>query len=961
MLRRAPIRGVLLLVLAGALAGAYRSDRVLFGWAAEKAPRYFAKTGYALAKHHGLRFLMTFDESRPAEWIGPAKVHWPGTERAPGRWGSARRFDGRPDTFIETTAVWLDLGPAYTLALRLQLEDTGLDQEIWYTSYQGQRTGFKLRDGQMTFYVPGGDPEQVVSYPFTAYGRSVHLAGVVDGPGGEARLYEDGKRMAAIPVAAVRHPDHGMEFGKMRWYGVAAPLRGALDEAAAWARALSPKEIRARARARHSLPRDLAPGPYWRWRFAEGLRQGVPALLKLLDRFNVLRHEGRLDAARLPEIELHFSSGDARHFTRAHELSLAAGRRTKRGANPRRVHAHFEGRTVEARLWLDGSDLAYSDAKRPGYILETPPGAPAFGAHWLRLVPPESLADRLPEIGAAPGGLCRLVIDGQSKGVYHHESFDRRGVAPGERTDVADGPDSPAFWRWTFHALAGGGRPPAAPGEEERLDALHRLLADDIYHPWSSREWAWRIRTWRAESPAPADRASSAFDILGRNPSPLWIVEDLDLSAFRGGPKSLVWSSSRPDVITADGKVSRPDGDVPVGVELTAHMGPGEREESRTFAFRVMPARPRLPALMLYVDEPLVNTRRVDFTAVFQPAGGGPPRRLLGGQADRGGIKHRGNTSYWRGKKKPFSLQFEEPHRLVGAGNSRHLYLLNGYTDTTKLRNKFAYDLFRSFASDGNPRFAPEIEWAEVFVNGAYQGIYEMCTRVHGDLLGAAEDPDDPAASPVLYKIRAPASLFAEPTTAAFDQVLPPAHRFRRDQPLQDLMAFTSQADPAAFAEGIGRRFDLGNAIDFLLLLNFAVNVDGRTTNFYLGRGAEPDAPFFFIPWDYDHTFEGRRIWLSNHLFNRLGNERPGHDDRVRARWRELRAGPLAEVALAARIEEMAARLDGYMDWEYARLQRAVPPTYRDRVEEFRKAVLDRLRWMDDYLGYVPPDAAAGN
>ena len=123
----------------------------------------------------------------------------------------------------------------------------------------------------------------------------------------------------------------------------------------------------------------------------------------------------------------------------------------------------------------------------------------------------------------------------------------------------------------------------------------------------------------------------------------------------------------------------------------------------------------------------------------------------------------------------------------------------------------------------------------------------------------------------------------------------------------------------------------------------------------------DQDDRFFFIPWDYDHTFEGRRIWLSNHLFNRLGNERPGHDDRVRARWRELRAGPLAEVALAARIEEMAARLDGYMDWEYARLQRAVPPTYRDRVEEFRKAVLDRLRWMDDYLGYVPPDAAAGN
>ena len=952
------MRGAGLLALAGALAFVYRSDRVLFGYAAEKAPRYFEKVGYALAKHHGLHFLLTFDEARPVEWIRHAQVQCPGTERVPARLGEARRFDGRPDTYVQTSAWWPDLGPTYTLAIRVELADAGLDQEIWYTSIQGRRTGFKLRDGRMTFFVPGATNEQAASYPFAAYGRSVHLAGVVEGPGGQAHLYENGKLMASIPVEAVSHPDHNVEFGKMRWYAVAAPLFGAIDEAAAWTRALSPKEVRARAKARRPMPRDLAPGPYFRWRLAESLRSGVPAVLKLLDRFNVLFHEGRLAKADLPDLHLLLSSRDSRHFIQSHESSLASGRRTARAANPRRIHAQYDGQTVEARLWLDGSDLAYPSGRRPSYVLETPADRAAFGAHWLRLMPPESLEDRLADVGTArDGDLCRLLVNGQFKGVYHVESFDRHGVRPGEGSDLADGPDSPIDWRRTFRPREGR-RPASFPPEElaARLEVTRRLLVHDIFHPWSSREWAWRIRTLLAQAPEPEAPSRSVFRVLGRNPSPQYVVEDLDLSALSDLPASAVWSSSRPDLIAADGRVSRPDGDLPVDVELVARLGPGEREETLSFVFRVMPRRPRLPALMLYVDEPLSNTRRADFMAFHYAAGeDGPPRRMLGGQASRGGIKHRGNTSYWRGKKKPFSLQFEEPHRLLGDTDTCHLYLLNGYADTTKLRNKIAYDLFRSFASEGHPRFAPEIGWTEVFVNGAYYGIYETCTRVHGQAIGVEEDPVRPESSAVLYKMRAPASLFAEPRTDAFDQVLPPSNRFKRHDPLMDLLAFAALADSETFVRDVERFVDLDNAIDFLLLLNFTGNVDGRTTNFYLGRFAEPGARFFFIPWDYDHTFEGKFLWLSNPLFDRLRREMPGFQDRVRARWRDLRRGPLAESALDARIEDMAATLDGYMDWEFQRMARPVPPTYRDLVEQVRQDVRAKLGWMDARLGSSPP------
>ena len=62
--------GVLLAALAAGLVLVCRSDCLLFEKPASFAARQFAKTGHALAKHHGLRFLLTFDEPRPVEWIG---------------------------------------------------------------------------------------------------------------------------------------------------------------------------------------------------------------------------------------------------------------------------------------------------------------------------------------------------------------------------------------------------------------------------------------------------------------------------------------------------------------------------------------------------------------------------------------------------------------------------------------------------------------------------------------------------------------------------------------------------------------------------------------------------------------------------------------------------------------------------------------------------------------------------
>ncbi|HOE00631.1 MAG TPA: CotH kinase family protein [Kiritimatiellia bacterium] len=961
-------RWILLLAMAAGAVTLWRSDRWLFEWPAEKSQHYFEGVGHRLAKHHGLAFLMTFDEAHPVEWIARGTVLYPGTTRVPGRLGFARQFDGKARTMLETTAIWPALGSNYTLSLWVKVEPACHDQEIWYTFIQGRYTGFKLQNGQMMFFVPGSAESPAAHYPFTAYGKFVHLAGVVDAAQGTAQLYENGTLKATVPFADVSHPTQNIEFGKTRMYAVTAPFCGAIDEAAAWTRSLSSREIHRLAHAHRSLPRALEPFAWFRWRMYAMWQAALPATLNLLTRFNPLLHEGRL--ATLPTIELRFSSKDARHFRNTHEASLASGRRTDEGAKWRRIYALHASQTAEAHLQLDGSTASYPIAKRPGYILELPPESPIFGARTLRLVPPENLADRLPTLAqavlattptnhAAGPKLCRLLIDGQSKGAYVAIPFAQRGVGPGERTWVADGARNPNDWTALFRGAKHQPDVPTLTAEQlsTGLREARILLAHDLFNPWSPREMAWRFRPWQEADDMPEILPLTSFTILGNNPAPFYIVEDLDLAAVRWAGKKLTWHSSRPNIVDNQGHVTRPAGDVPVDVKLTATLGTGKTRQKQTLAFRVIPQTPRLAAIHLSVAEALSATHRVEFSARFDPAGGGEPQWLQGGQASGGGIKHRGNTSYWRGRRKPFSLRFDTSQSILGAGNSPYLLFLNGYADATKLKNKLAYDFFRACATPDQPRFAPELEWCEVFFNGAYFGIYEMCTRVDENMTGLAPVvPDNPGGA--IFKIRPSPHLFQQPEPEAADQIFPSPSRADRRADLTGLLTFTSQSSPDDFKHNIAAHVDLANAIDFLLLLNLAQNVDGRTTNFYLARGDEPAARFFFIPWDYDHTFEKTGRWLSNYLFDRLWQEMPDFSAQTGQRWRELRHGIWSDAALQEWIASMSAHLADYMAWDDAVMEREDLPKYSVRIEQFRQAVLESAHALDERLAIIAPPQA---
>ncbi|MDP8236834.1 MAG: CotH kinase family protein, partial [Candidatus Erginobacter occultus] len=365
-----------------------------------------------------------------------------------------------------------------------------------------------------------------------------------------------------------------------------------------------------------------------------------------------------------------------------------------------------------------------------------------------------------------------------------------------------------------------------------------------------------------------------------------------------------------------------------------------------------------------YVNEPLRKTGRVDLRFEHYPRDVFSPVKYRAFQGERAGVKFRGSNSFWqlrdgighdqRWRKMPFSVRCEEPHRILNDSATRHLYLGTGYRDISLMRNKLSYDLFKAMGEvGGEPRPAPDIDWAEVFVNGRYRGLYELGTRVDRHLLGWDRyDPEgeDPA---LLYKFEGGNNL-GEVITWAVKLKHPPRFYGTPFQPYEKLVEVIAGTAAEEFAGEIGGLVDIPAVIDWQLILNYANNLDGNVDEFYLARAAGKEARFSILPWDYDKTFAGKEPrWLTNALPGRLMRDYPGYQQQLADRWRELRREPFSEAAIGERIDEMGRHLAGYARWDYRRWDERYSrgSTLAEAVAELRRRALERLVWMDEILG----------
>ena len=89
------------------------------------------------------------------------------------------------------------------------------------------------------------------------------------------------------------------------------------------------------------------------------------------------------------------------------------------------------------------------------------------------------------------------------------------------------------------------------------------------------------------------------------------------------------------------------------------------------------------------------------------------------------GINGRGNATWEKSEKKPYSLKLENEADLLGMGMAEKWILLANAQDPSHIRNKLAADLASSFGL----MYTAETEWVDLYLNGCYVGLYLLSER----------------------------------------------------------------------------------------------------------------------------------------------------------------------------------------------------------------------------------------
>lgn len=154
-----------------------------------------------------------------------------------------------------------------------------------------------------------------------------------------------------------------------------------------------------------------------------------------------------------------------------------------------------------------------------------------------------------------------------------------------------------------------------------------------------------------------------------------------------------------------------------------------KKEECRLSTNLQVLTSDKLPSLFVSVEaqKDLLNTEEFDKkkyieagVAVMMDAEG----NLLW-QEELNEFKVRGNLTATHDKK-PFSFSFYEPREVLGMEPAIKWNLLANSTDGSYIRNKIIRDL----AYDSIEAYEPEGEFAELYLNGEYQGLYLLTEAV---------------------------------------------------------------------------------------------------------------------------------------------------------------------------------------------------------------------------------------
>jgi hypothetical protein len=341
---------------------------------------------------------------------------------------------------------------------------------------------------------------------------------------------------------------------------------------------------------------------------------------------------------------------------------------------------------------------------------------------------------------------------------------------------------------------------------------------------------------------------------------------------------------------------------------------------------------------------------------------------------------------------------------MLGLPKEEDWVLYAPYSDKSLLRNVLAY----KFSGDLG-HYSPRTRFVEVYLNGAFQGVYVLTEKIKRDRnrvdvskLNPDENTGDDLTGGYIVKLDkfdgatqglGWSSPFAPPNRAGNQEVYFQYHYPREDQitstQAQYIQNFITNFEEALAGpdwldgvKGYRNLINVGSFIDFALVNEISKNVDGyRLSTFLFKDKSSQDGRLHIGPvWDFNLAFGNADYcqggstqgwawdfnnhcnsdyWLIPFWWSRLMRD-PHFKMQMKARWQEVRAGVFSNESIMQYIDSVVVALDGPQQRNFERwpvLNQYIWPnnyvggTYEREVVYLKDWIRNRLTWLDNQIG----------
>ncbi len=364
----------------------------------------------------------------------------------------------------------------------------------------------------------------------------------------------------------------------------------------------------------------------------------------------------------------------------------------------------------------------------------------------------------------------------------------------------------------------------------------------------------------------------------------------------------------------------------------------------------------------------------------------------------------RGQSSSNYYAQKPYSIELvddmglDKAAPLLDMPKESDWVLSSCYSDKTCLRNALTYAIGRE-AGAAAGRWAPRTRWAEVNVDGQYQGLYLVVEkpkadkgRVNikpaalnanlGDVTGGHMWSADGDMGTFSYnKLVEQREWFDMRINRRWKHRTPSWHLVSPEQKAYISTAFTALQDTLVARGDWRSKIDAQSWFDYFLLSEFSNNVDTFFRSWFFYKTPEGAGGKFFMGpiWDYDLAYGnanyGKKYCATNTVltppstFN-VALVDPQFQNDMRCRWHDLRkdGGPLDLQRIEAKIDAFAAHIKAAKTRDMARWKNVglyvwpnnyIGATWENEIAYLKYWLHLRLPWVDKNLKGVCPSIPA--